>query len=525
MLRTKPKLRYCGLSVILSNPSRFDKIALLTANGGVLFNTLLQPDYNKMQCDIRLADDKSPFLEGTKCILLLGEHAMHTWAKNTGNNTLNELRGSPLYVGDIPAIASFLPQEAADIKNHEQQLNPDSKDFAGEEDSEDGEDEDSVKSFSRTKHSNYAFWLASDIRKCKEILRTGAKEWTVEKQPTYKIYPSAEEVISVLTNTKGKNLYFDIETDYEEQNLLCFSFAFGTSEVYSVPVLNTDYHWAYSSLHLIIRALVQAIRDNTLVAHNGAGFDFFVLTNKYHIPVYKCYDTMLAMHRCFPDVEKSLGHCVSYWTMQRFHKDTDSRAYRTQEHLMAKLKYCGKDVFTLALIHEAIEKYAKTIPGLSQSIECANRSIRPYLITTLTGIRYSEEKVKKICSENDALMMQYLRIIAILIGDEGMNACRKAVKGKAKAFPTSNAQCVNYFHEQLGYPVVMRSTKTGKPTLGKKCLYKLALRFPDNPVITFTLMYRIIQKEYSALKFVPWKDDNNKVINYAQYVQERNSEI
>jgi hypothetical protein len=93
MLRNKPKLRYSGLTIILSNPSRFDKEYrpgignLLSANSGVLMNDCLQPEFNSMMCDVRVMEDVTPFLEDTKCILLLGEHAMHKWCPQSVGNT------------------------------------------------------------------------------------------------------------------------------------------------------------------------------------------------------------------------------------------------------------------------------------------------------------------------------------------------------------------------------------------------------------------------------------------------------
>ena len=357
------------------------------------------------------------------------------------------------------------------------------------------------------------FWLSRDVWKCKQLLRSKNTKWPEESQPVYKIYPSADEIINELNSHENEFLYFDMETDYEEQNLLCFAFCFSSgSTVYSCPVLNHNYQPAYSSLHLIIKALVFAIDRNTIVAHNGAGFDFFVLGAKYHIPIKRAYDTMLAMRRCFPDIEISLGHCVSYWTYQKFHKDTDSIAYRTQEHLMAKLRYCAKDVFTMYLVKKAIDEYSKNIPGLAESIVCANNSIIPYLTCSIQGIRYSQEKVDTLKKENDELMMQYNRIVEILIGEKGMEEARKAIKGGKKGFlPGSNKQCCNYFHEQLGYPVLFRSTITQEPSLGKKVMYQLALKH-ENPVIRFILLYRQVQKEYGALKFRPWKDNENKIL-------------
>lgn len=516
MLRHKPKLKYSGLTVILSNPSRFDTHRLLTATGGQLFNDFcLRPELNVMQCDIRLAEDKSPLLPETKCILLLGEYAMHQYCKDTKENTLNEMRGSPLTAiidnQQLPAIASYFPQDAADFKNYEQTYNTESKEYSGEETNETEEDEGDVKAFSRTKRSNYAFWLRRDLWKCKQIISGHVTGTT--NQPRYKIYPTAEEVINVLTKTKNQFLYFDIETDYEEQNLLCFSFRFGLDGIiFCVPVLNENYQWAYSSIHFILRALSIGISKNTLVAHNGHGFDFPVLGYKYGIPIVKTYDTMIAMHRCFPDIEKSLGHCTSYWTNERFHKDTDSQSYFTREHMNSKLLYCGKDVYTMSLIHKEITAYAKTIPGLSNSIQCGMDSIRPYVICSLQGIRYSQEKVDKIKQDNDKLMTQYLRILNLLIGPSAIAQCNSQIKSKkVSAFPSSNPKCCYYFHELLGYPVILRSKKTGKPSLGKKNMYKLALKFSENPVITFVLLYRTLQKEYSSLKFNPFRDDNNKI--------------
>lgn len=513
MLRTKPSIPYCGLTIILSNPSRFDNNKLLSAGAGHLINDYcLRPEFNVMQCDIRLADEPSAFLEGTKCLLLLGEYAMHKYCVTSRNNTLNEMRGSPL-VGpnNIPCIASYFPQDAVDMVNHEGHLNKESHTYEGDEAEEDEDEEGDEKTLGRTKRSNYAFWLLSDIKKCKFILRNGLP---TRKVPNYIIWPKAKDVIEILRDTKNQTLLYDKETDYEEQNLLCFSFSFDGRNIFSVPILDFNYKLAYGNdTYRIIAGLSVGVANNLLVAHNGHSFDFFVLAFKYGIPVKKCYDTMIAQHRIYPDIEKSLGHCTSLWTWEVFHKDIDSRAYRTKEHMIQKLEYCAKDVYTMYLIKQAQDAYAKTIPGLQESIKVANDSIRPYLTCSMQGIRFSQEKVDKLKKENDRLMMQYIRIINILVGSFALEDCRKQIKGgKPKSFPGSNTQCVHYFHVLLGYPVLWRSKKTQKPSLGATIMYKLRLKYPDNPVITMVLLYRSLAKEYGTLKFNSFKDDNNKII-------------
>jgi len=511
VLRNLPKSRYAGLTIIMSNGSRFDKIYLLSGEAGILLNEFLFPELNYMMCDIRVMEDESPFLLETKCVLLLGEAAMLKWAPETVGNVLNEMRGSPLVCKGLPAIASYFPQDCCDPKNHEANLNEDSKNYTGDDSLLEGDEEDEgdVKRFSKTKRSNYAFWLRKDIQKVKLLLRDF--KYNLEG-PTYRNYPSAEDAIEVLTNTKVKYFYFDMETDYEEQNLLCFSFSFDGRTIYNVPVLDNNYKPAYTSIPQIIRALAIAIRDNIIVAHNGACFDFFVLGFKYNIPVRKCYDTMLAQHRCYPDVEKSLGHCVSLWTWEKFHKDSDSRSYQTREHMTQKMKYCGKDVYTMYLVHQAIEKHASKTPGLRESIDLANQCIVPYLCATIQGMMYSEQERAAIVKEADRRMMQYVRIIKILIGEEGMHEVRGGKReGQVSLMPGSSTQCVQYFHTILEYPVLFTSPKTGKPGLGAKLMYRLALKYPENPVFMFILAFRAYKEEHKKLKFIPWRNDDGSV--------------
>lgn len=508
LLRSKPKFAYSGLTIVLSNPSRLDidNKRLLSGSGGQMLDEhCLRTEFNSMQCDVRLADEADAILPGTKCLLLLGEYAAHKFLPETSNQSIEMIRGGLYEHKGIPTICSFLPQDARDLKNYEKTHNQLSHDYSPDDSvSENDEDEGDVKAFGKTKRANYCFWLRADIKKCKSIinnkldkLQVGSKSGTIQ----YITNPSATVAINALTETKGQHLYFDIETDYEQQNLQCFAFSFDGQTIYSIPILDNNYHLAYgTTTYSILKALAIAIRDNTLVAHNGAAFDFFVLAHKYKIAIGKTYDTMIAMHRCFPDIEKSLGHCVSYWTSLKFHKAEDSEGYFTHQQMMDRLKYCAKDVYTMFLVKQAIDSYAKTIPGLQRSIDDAMNCIKPYLIATLQGIRVDEKKVNIMCAENDRLMMQYNRMIEILIGPVGLAQIREGKK--CSLFPGSPKQCMKYFYDLLGYSV-MKNPKTGEPSLGKKQLYQLALK-ENNPVITLICIYRAVQKETSRLRFKPW---------------------
>src|ERR1041385_3012129 len=507
MLRHKPTFTYNGLTIILSNPSRFDTIKLLSAGGGRLFDEACKPDFNRFQCDIRLLEDSSPLLPGTKCILLSGSDAPKRLLPSTRENTIGEIRGSVYSFQDIPTIPTFFFQDAADFKNYEKEFNPET---TSEDDKDTTEESGSIaekRRHGRTQRKNYPFWIKKDIEKCKVILQNNGIVPARPIEPNYVIYPSSDTIIKELTTTKNADFFFDMETD-EEWNMQCFAFSFSKqSNIFVCPCFNHNYTHSYGNLHHIFRALAIAIRDNKTIAHNGANFDFLVLAERYHIPIGKnVADTLIQEHRIFAMPEKSLGHCTSLWTFEPFHKDEGSSGYSNIEQCRAKWQYCGKDVFTMKLIYYAQLDYAKRRVGLIDSINQAISSIRPFLLTTLLGISYDENERLSIVKENDRLCAQYLRMLSILIGEDNL----KSIRGSGKSsMPNSNKQCVEYFHNRLGYEIVGRgkpSTKTGErhPSLAKKNLYKLKLNH-DNPVIDICIAYRETIKESGSLAFNPWR--------------------
>jgi len=204
-LKSSPRLSYSGLTIVMSNPSRFDKADLLTANAGHFFNELcLRPDYNRYQCEIRVADDKEPLLPNTKCVLLLGEKAMNSWLGELARgNSLNEMRGSIILVDGIPHIPSYFPQDCVDRHDWEGEHNPLSERFVDNDNFESDDDEDDSandkRRHGRTKRKNFGFWLRADTNKAKDILQHG---YHPEPEPRYIIYPALEEVYEKLTTTK-----------------------------------------------------------------------------------------------------------------------------------------------------------------------------------------------------------------------------------------------------------------------------------------------------------------------------------
>src|SRR5512137_1327691 len=124
-MRNLPSFKYCGLTIVLSNPSRFDLRHLMTGAAGDWFNDYcLSPECNRYQCDIRTLDtlENEMLLPQTKAILFLGETCLSKVL--AVNGSIHAHRGSPYLYKGIPAIPSYLPQDCTDPKDYESTHNP-----------------------------------------------------------------------------------------------------------------------------------------------------------------------------------------------------------------------------------------------------------------------------------------------------------------------------------------------------------------------------------------------------------------
>src|SRR3954463_8650346 len=104
-----PRLNYVGLTLIVSNPSRFDITELLSGNAGQWFSgeVMRKAGINRYQIDIYDCDSFGKlgrvFLPSTKVVLLLGERAQREIAGV--DTTLGEQRGSPIIRDGIVYIS------------------------------------------------------------------------------------------------------------------------------------------------------------------------------------------------------------------------------------------------------------------------------------------------------------------------------------------------------------------------------------------------------------------------------------
>lgn len=494
MLKHLPVQKYNGLTIVLSQPSRRDTDYLISGYAGIMFEEFLQENNtSRFACDIRLAEDRSPLLSDTKGILLLGEKALKDWCPKYSDYTINEVRGTPLdNPFDLPVICSYTPQDACDLQDFEGKFNPHLSIEDDDAEKIDDSGEDSKRRGGFTQRKNFRFWLNRDVNKI--LYRISNKPIFDTSKYEIRIYPRADEIISAFKGRVGEYLYFDIETD-SERNITVIGFSFSSSNtIYSFPVFDYNYSLYYrNDLYRILHFLCVALRDNTVVIHNSM-FDLFVLLFKYRLLIgKKVYDTMLAQHRIFPGVEKSLGHCLSCYPQiwLPYHKDEAIFEPKNHNQERTLLYYNAKDIVALRVLKEAQDMECCNDPGLIASIAQANSMPYPFLLNTLKGIRVDKEEIEHQLAINARLLDQLLRVCRILTGD------------KVNLLPSSSQSCVKYFHEMLGYPVVGKSKKTGEVSLDETNLIKLKQKNPMNILIDICIKYRGLKKFSGSLKAQP----------------------
>ena len=333
--------KYNGLTIIFSYPSRFDKTHLGSAKAGEFMERTLQiKGYTRLKCDIQQVNNFKGFLPGTKACIIFGEYALRKFSVDKRANLLQH-RGYPLAHKSIWCIPTFAPQECMDMRRqYEEEKNPHYIDSDGF----DFKDDARSKKGS-TARSNYRFWFQRDVLKAISILENEGK-LPHRSKARIVVNPSNLAVIKALSNTVDQTLYLDLETD-SNLNITCFGFSFDTRPIAVVSLISYDYR-PNPMYGRIFYALCLAMSRNTVVCHNGTAFDWLLMAWKYKAPIGpKLYDTMLAQHRCFPEIEKSLGHCVSLWTYEPYHKDDAVFEPRNTLQQTQLMEYCGKDVNTM----------------------------------------------------------------------------------------------------------------------------------------------------------------------------------
>lgn len=490
LLRTPPKLKYNGLTLLLSHAGRFDKNKLIDGYYAKEVDSALAPIASRWACDIRTLECNEPLLPDTRVVLCCGAA---TLPKHFGEpaSRLDQLRGSPTKIGDVVYIPTYHTTDAYDRQEYESRLNVTQQAALGNEaDSErtsedEVEDDHTTKNKGRTSRANYGFWLRQDLRKAIRIAKQGLREYTCD----ILLRKSFDDILLRMQQMRGQRIFFDIETLPGSNQISCFAVATDPTSVLSVSLISYSNQLCYGreGTRKILLALAALLNESEFVIHN-AQFDLFILANYYRLcPPRRIADTMLMHARNYIGIEKSLGHCVSLYTDLPYHKDEGIFNPHNYTQETSLLTYNAKDVQTLALVYDGVRAHGAKL-GALESQDQANSTLRAYLGMSLRGIKLDNDK---LCAHLDSLTERSAwfetRVLPKLVGFN-LN-------------PRSPKQVAEYLYETLGLP----KPKGGISPTGKTTLYRLAIAH-QIPALKLILYLRRLSKDRGTMSFTQWKD-------------------
>ena len=462
---------FSGLLLVLDEPGRH---GLMQGQGGdYVWKILGLSGLTSLHVGVTTLDDfafAGP-REDVRVVVFLGPKGFTRYYPDS-TVKLGQAHGYPWQHGLATAIASFHPTEAYDR----------TKQFSIDADDEDPEEPEEAKSSKgTTRRKNYRFWLGQDLRKaCRMLPLNGVLPTT-----DYSIvsYQPLAEVLTALDGARDKQMFFDIETD-SQLRITCFSFRYSDSPTtFAVPMFVSylkEYFHGLENSTKILWALQRAFRFNTVVVHNCL-FDLFVTTWRYGlVPPLRVYDTMLSHARLFPEVEKSLGRCVSLYTdYMPYHKNEGVFEPFNQAQYDSLLQYNAKDVSSLAEVWCGIENLTVGLKA-QDSVKQINAAVIPYLLAMVQGLKLDSTVLVKLTTEAARKKVQLQRILNLAVG--------------YKLNPNSPKQVAEYVYSpHFGIP---------QPDLdptNEKTLLKVQLK-AKNPAITTMLAMRGLSKQLGKLK-------------------------
>ena len=422
--------------------------------------------------DIRVVGTDSmarPFYPATR-FLALGKPALRYIQQD---DDLNKNRGLILTgPNNCPAIATYSPIDCWDFT-------------AQDDEDDDDDDKEDAKDVGPTSRANFLHWALHDYRKLLHV------PWPLPPDADAPPFIGAPmpRIISWLDRLANTHVVIDIETRRQDHSLDCIGFrAFGATVV--VPIYRHTNQLYYTPLETaqFWLALVRLfLRKGIVIVGHNLGFDIAVLAVKYHLPIpCELYDTMLAMHREYPQLEKSLSHALGVYTLATRNHKADIAVNVSASNFQRLLAYNGNDVLWTERIYlEQLRRAAKD-GVLAHAVAVANKTLRATMMISVTGTVIDLRERERQIQLSLLKAQQYTRIVRILTGEPEFNPC-------------SPQQVARYFYTKLRYPCE-DYTESGAMASGTKTLYKLQVKQP-NPLIPLIVAAREQSKAHSALEF------------------------
>lgn len=423
--------------------------------------------------DIRVVSDpvqmRRPYTSGTR-ILALGQPAL---AALGFEPRLNKLRGICLSTpANHPVIATYHPIDCWTMRR------------ASNDESDDDPAEES-KDVGPTKRQNYLHWAMLDYTKLMTM------PWPLPSvlQPTNTIPQTADHTVQLLDSIQ-QFAVIDIETRRQDHSLDCIGF-FTSGRAFVIPFYtynDTRYFSKPGDFGRVWRALIRLFsrRDVLFIGHNLA-FDLSVLCFHYNLPLpRRLYDTMIAMHREYPQLEKSLSHALSLYTHATRNHKADIALNNSPDNLRRLIQYNANDCFWTYQVFAEQRRRAAGNPALDDAVRLGNDTLYATLMISLTGACVDTEALAEQRQFHQQRADQLTRVLKILTDNPNFN-------------PDSPKQLEALFYARLAYPIE-EVTDTGSAATDAGTIYKLQLK-QSNPLFPIIIAAKEASKAASMLGF------------------------
>lgn len=198
-----------------------------------------------------------------------------------------------------------------------------------------------------TYHPSYVLRAYSDMPYFKWDINRAVKHSRTPEvsylQRAINIRPSFDEVLRYLSDIEQNERSFstDIEGYADNVGVTMLSIAPTPTDCLVIPFWIDGAHYWTEDEECLIWVLIQRLYLNPKIrkkCHNGF-YELFVLAWRHRIAIRNIdEDTMLKMFELYPELDKSLGVCVSFFTEEPYYKDD-----RKSTNTTTRLVYNGKD--------------------------------------------------------------------------------------------------------------------------------------------------------------------------------------
>lgn len=325
-------------------------------------------------------------------------------------------------------------------------------------------------------------WAVLDLKKAKAI-STGAGPKTVER--TFTIRPSFKEAtdyLEALLHSLNQDRVFPISCDIEtraRKHIACVGLATDTRSAFCIPFMCVERPEGYWSLEeeLTIIKLLRAIlcHPNARVGGQNFAYDAQYFAKEFGFVPHLNWDTLTAQHVLYPGTPKDLGTLSSMYCDDHEYWKEEGKEWDMNTGEEQLWTYNCKDVVrTLEIFHAQCDALAKAslLPIFEFQME-----LETYIIEMmLDGIRFNRSATPFLGAQLESLMQNRLKRIE--------HICDHPVN------PSSPQQLQKLFYQDLQEKVI-KSRKTGQPTLDDDAFQKIAERNPIlRPLIYLILDYR-----------------------------------